>query len=304
MSIVLLILKIIGIFLLVVLGMGLFVFLSLTFVPVRYQVFGRIEEEIEISVGVSWFLHLISFRIKYSPKDQEQTLRIFGIPLRLFGKEEDKKKSKKRKKRKNKKQKRTEKQSQEPPVLKEPEKTLEEERGLPSEPAAFPEPKEQKESGPSFFEKIRKIPRMIRNKWETLTETIKGFWEKLGRLKGQAGRIREELGREENRQAVKALLREAKRLFGHMLPRKLQGELSFGTTDPAITGQILGVISTIPFLYRYQIQVTPDFSSESYYIRGTFRLKGHARGIHAVITCFSLFRDKNIRKIIQRYRHS
>ena len=83
MSIVLLILKILGIILLVLLGLVILVFLSLMLVPVRYQARGRIEEEIDISVGVSWFLHLISLQIAFGSGGQEQTLRILGIPLRL-----------------------------------------------------------------------------------------------------------------------------------------------------------------------------------------------------------------------------
>ncbi|MCI8280503.1 MAG: DUF2953 domain-containing protein [Lachnospiraceae bacterium] len=315
MSIVLLILKILGIILLVLLGLVILVFLSLMLVPVRYQARGRIEEEIDISVGVSWFLHLISLQIAFGSGGQEQTLRILGIPLRLFQKEKEKKVRKKKRKKKM--------RLPEQASSREPEKPLDEESPPPSEQTVSQTKKEQKEpvtpseqviskadkpqkrrDRRSFFEKIKKIPGMIRAKWETLIEIIKGFWEKLSRLREQAGRIREELGREENWQAIKSLMGEMKRLFRHILPRKIQGELSFGTADPATTGQILGIVSTIPFLYRYRIHLTPDFSSESYYIRGTFRLKGHARGIHAVISWFSLFRDKNIRKIIQRYRNS
>lgn len=164
---------------------------------------------------------------------------------------------------------------------------------------------------PSFSGKIQRIFSMIRDKWETLKEMVRrigarlqALWEQAGSVKACLARIREEIHREENRRALKAVLREVKYLIRHIGPRKIFMQLLFGTTDPAMTGQLLGLISTFPCVYRYQIQISPDFSSESFYLKGPFDIKGHARGVHAVLSAFRLIRDKNIRGILHRYRNS
>lgn len=169
----------------------------------------------------------------------------------------------------------------------------------------------KRDKHPSFSDKIQGIFSMIRDKWETLKEMVRrigarlqALWEQAGSVKALLARIREEIHREENRRALKAVLREIKYLIRHIGPRKIFMQLLFGTTDPAMTGQLLGLISTFPFVYRYQIQISPDFSSESFYLKGPFDIKGHARGVHAVLSAFCLIRDKNIRGILHRYRNS
>ncbi len=81
MSVVLLIIRIIGIILLVVLCLLLFLLLLALFVPVRYLVSGKMEDEIFVQARVSWFLHIVSWSFAYEAGKQEQRLRILGIPL-------------------------------------------------------------------------------------------------------------------------------------------------------------------------------------------------------------------------------
>ncbi len=171
--------------------------------------------------------------------------------------------------------------------------------------------KKRRRDRPSFSDKIRRIFGMIRKKWETLKEMVRrigrrlhALWEQAGSVKAFLSRIREEIHREENRRALKAVLREIKYLIRHMGPKKISMQLTFGTIDPALTGKLVGLISTLPFFYRSQVQVIPDFSSEFFYLKGPFEIKGHARGVHAVLSALRLILDKNIRGILQRYRNS
>lgn len=151
----------------------------------------------------------------------------------------------------------------------------------------------------SYKEKIQKItaiPRMIHSKWETLREKTKSIWNIIERIKTV-------ISDEDNRNALKVIVEELKYLFKHFAPRKAKGDISFGTDNPAYTGQILGIISILPFLYRYKMTITPDFETEKIYVRGNFDIKGYARGIHVLISMYHLFQDDYIRNLLQKYRN-
>ena len=101
LSILLGILKIIGILLLTVLVLLLLVLSAILFGPVRYRIrAAKTEEALEAAVTVSW-LHLIRARLLLDGRKQTHALdiRIFGIslprPERVAGVEEGRRKSKK-----------------------------------------------------------------------------------------------------------------------------------------------------------------------------------------------------------------
>lgn len=88
----------------------------------------------------------------------------------------------------------------------------------------------------------------------------------------------------------------------HIRPRVLQGHLKFGLSNPADTGQILGGIAMIPFLYQTELQIEPDFEADRNYIQGKIYSRGHMCCIHLVILIVRLIRDKRIRDVIHAFR--
>ena len=148
-----------------------------------------------------------------------------------------------------------------------------------------------------FFTTLKNLPGIIKSKLENLKEKAKNFRE-------TAGRIKQEIQDENNRAAVKLLLSELKYLLKHISPGKVKADISFGMDDPATTGQVLGAVSMLPLLYRYQLQLYPDFETEQSYFKGSFDIKGQAQGIYVLIVGYHLIKDKNIRSLIQRYRNS
>ncbi|MCH5333746.1 MAG: hypothetical protein J1D89_07295, partial [Agathobacter sp.] len=83
MTIVLLILKIIGIVLLVILGLILFLVLLVLFVPVCYRASGSLHNNQAIAkVRVSWLFCLVVFALDQTPEKSESYLRIFGIRMK------------------------------------------------------------------------------------------------------------------------------------------------------------------------------------------------------------------------------
>ncbi|WP_026652185.1 hypothetical protein [Butyrivibrio proteoclasticus] len=105
LSIVLTVLKIIGIVLLSVLGVVLLLLLLILFVPIRYRIDGNIPEtlledgidpkSIWARVKFSWLLHIISGGLEY-PDKMEFTLKIFGIRILPKKVKEKKKKADKK----------------------------------------------------------------------------------------------------------------------------------------------------------------------------------------------------------------
>ena len=84
MSIILTILKVIGIILLIILLIILAILLLVLFVPVRYSAGGRKEGDVlEFSGKVTWLLRAVTVQIGYEPGRAGLTkdLRIFGISL-------------------------------------------------------------------------------------------------------------------------------------------------------------------------------------------------------------------------------
>lgn len=313
MSIVLLILKIIGIVLLAVLGLLLLAVACLLFVPVRYRIRGEAGVNINVRIRVSWLFHILSFRSDFDGKDFKIKKCVLGIPLR-----ERKRKAKKA----GKKRRAKEPEIEEPTEKMKIDRKSEIERAGVERITAFPE--EASDTAPkqnmllpeenrvaeishvrrkkkhcfakirSFFQKIRQLPGMIRSKWETLKGKIKG-WKKT--LNG----LLSEVKKEENLEALKAIWNEVRFILRHSSPRRIRAEASFSLGDPANTGQALGLISILPLVYRYQINLCPDFEAERMYFEGTFDIKGTVYGIHALILLIHLFTDKNIRGLIETY---
>lgn len=133
--------------------------------------------------------------------------------------------------------------------------------------------------------------------------------DKLKSAHGTAGSI---LDKVKTVLAVIRYLREQELIFAvwvklqvfllHIRPRKLSGHLKFGLSNPADTGQILGVIAMVPLFYQTELQIEPDFEAEDNYIQGQVYVKGHICCIHLVILVIRLLRDEKIRTLIRTIR--
>ena len=103
---------------------------------------------------------------------------------------------------------------------------------------------------------------------------------------------------------IPAVWTKLKTFLLHIRPRVLEGHLQFGLTDPANTGQILGGIAMIPFLYQTELQIKPDFEADENYIKGQLYTRGHICCIHLVILLTRLLLDKKIRGVIRMIREN
>lgn len=284
MAVILLILKIIGIILLLLLGLLLLVLALVLFVPVRYRIGGKVDEEITVRIAVTWLLHLVSFQCVYEEGETNNVLRILGI----------RKKGRKAS-----------------PVPEdegwdepdgevvsdgksEPQRTeLKNAEAVQTagKPKAAEPPQESWMS--RIFSRIGRFFEGIRARFKALKQTIRRMKEKLSDIKGV-------LSDESHKIVLPLIWEEVKYLLLHFKFRKIKTDLAFSLGDPALTGQALGALSVLPFLYRYEIQIAPDFASEKTYVKGDFEIKGYARGIHLARSVIRLIRKKEFRNWLKQ----
>lgn len=102
---------------------------------------------------------------------------------------------------------------------------------------------------------------------------------------------------------VSHIFKELKTLLHHIGPRRGKAQLSYSTGDPATTGELTGVLSTIAsFLIKNAIHVVPDFTSDRFYIQGNFRVNGHFQVFHLLGIFIRVYRDKDLRKLMQKFK--
>ena len=326
MSVILLILKIIGIVLLALLGIILAVVCLVLFVPIRYRVNGEIEDEQVVHVKVTWLLHLISWSGDYEGEDFHSCLRIFGIRKKskptLSDLEEETAEM-------------DEEDEDEPDAAMdmkdepdvtmdmrdEPDATMDmkDEPDVAAEPDVkeyMPEIKPADEASrqskrPKPFAKILGFFQKIKQKCIAMKQVIPRIKAKILQIKAQAYKIKTQISDikdmlmdENNKIAFASVWEELKYLLMHFKFRRIDTELSFALGDPATTGQALGVLAMMPFLYQYNFHIYPDFEADESYVRGTFFIKGRVRLVHLLRSIVRLLRKKEIRLLLNKFMNS
>lgn len=313
MAVLLLILKIIGIILLILLGLILLILAVVLFVPVRYQVSGSIGEKTTARIAVTWLLHAVSWRAAYEEEGFSSQLRIFGITRK--GKKPDDGEPGEDDR---------EDDIEEPKERSAAEDTLtdgeQKTAGTPAdgekETASISVDGEQKtdgalaggqqktagilDDGPAVLGKQR--GGLFRRIWERIRAFFAGLVRKLRQFRAgikealkKIKDVRTFLTDERHREALPLIFTELKYLLTHFKFRRIRTDLTFSMGDPALTGQVLGGLCVLPFLYRYQVQVYPNFEAENTYVTGTFDIKGRARGLHIAVSAVRLLGKKEFR---------
>lgn len=297
-------------FILIILGIAgallLSVLLLLLFCPVRYLIQGSKPEEGGMSglkgqIRVSWLFRGITFRLFYENKETKTDFRIFGISADKF---------RRRKKKASGKSARPEEKISDENISAEKElpsvtETKEKTEMLKIQEKAAKEKEEKREeiqeSEPEkkkpgllkgFMEKIKSIPAKIRK----IRLTIKRTCVKIEWWKGffSNPRIKE---------AISFCWKDIKKLIRHILPVKVEGNVTFGFEDPSITGRIVALLGmSIPF-HKNRIQVMPLFQTDRNILEGNIKMKGRIYGVVLVKTAAEIYFNKNVKYMINRWKH-
>lgn len=289
MSVILFILKLIGIILLVLLGIIVTLLILVLFVPIRYDVSGEMETEMAVHAKVTWLLHLISFVIDYENGETVTCLRIMGIrkkakPKSALEKEawEDEPENATADETAN------ESELQTDPALADSTETIQEDNLEADNAQADADIKKV-----TFIETIRR-------RIQAFFEVIRKLKSAAGQLSGRVSAIKEIITDEANQSVVRAFFLELGYCIKHFKFRKLVTDLKFSMGDPAKTGQTLGVLCLFPILYQYQVNIFPDFEADEFYIKGTFEIKGHVRAVHLLAVLLRLWKKKEVRALVKK----
>lgn len=265
MSVVLAILKVIGIVLGVILGLLLLLVAAVLFVPVRYYAESK-KDETPFGYGftVSWLCHLVTIRKKMNSDNIQ--IRVLGIP---FGR---RKRSGKRKETGNK-----------------PRNKPKDESGN------RPENKiENKTEKKSKDDKSEDKPERVSSVKQRKKEKHKKKTSKKHFSFASVSSIMKEIRDKGNRKACKILWGEFWQLLCYLSPKKVKLEMVIGTGDPCNTGLLFGGISMIPWIYSEGVHVMPDFEEKTFFLDGY--VKGRMRVLYFIRLVLRLYRNQDLKR--------
>ena len=311
LTMILLILKIVGISLLAILGLILALLLLVLFVPIRYraQGSGDIHEDGFpcASAGISWCLGIIRAVYNYNDKKNGLTVRIFGIRLPDREEKEERRRRKEEKKRVREEKKKERRSRTEHNKDKKQGKTRVEYSMIEYDDSKgeFSEEKisfKGSEIGPQdpdpesvkAFGLVKKIG-----------DRVKGIYNKIRNILHTLGSKAEDAGYyidaltddERNRQALNLIIKYVRSLLKSIRPRKLKGYVNFGTDDPADTGTVLAAAAIAYPLYGRGLRINPDFENRG--LEFDVLLKGRIYIFVLLKTLAALYFNKNVKRLIR-----
>ena len=308
MGILILILKIIGVLLAVLISLVA----AVAAVPVRYRASVKVQDEIEGKAVFHWLLHAVDIRLCYGHEGLAWKCRILGIPILgqqkggqgVSGRQKERQEgaSRQEESKTTEESEKREEEGSKDQAKKRVAKSIQRQK---AEIVAFEEEQAKKEGRPATGTKIESESKEEAGdpgRLGRMTSFLGEGQQKVSAIKARIHNIKTLIFEETNQKAFRHILQEMKCLLHHFAPRKASGEMEFGMGDPAQTGEVLGIISFLPFWAKYQVAVTPDFMAESMHVRGELSGRGHIRICHLLPSGIRLFKDKNIHRLIAAIR--
>ena len=304
LSILLTILKVIGIILASILGLIILILLLVLFVPIRYKgAFARtgIDDDppIDARAQVSWLLHIVHISVKY-PSEPIGKVRIFGIPIMQI--------PPKKKKEKPDKEKKTKKDSindndvndnniNDNNINDNNEFVTDDsdEISIENDTDVSSEDKE------TIFSRIanlcRKIKYTIKNAYDKIISIFTGVHDKTNKIKKDIHYYHTILTSDLFDRTLEKTKKKIAKLLKEILPRKLEISMEVGFDDPYTTGELLAITGILYPLIGDYVHIVGNF--EESIIRGAGRFKGKIYGFSFVkIGLYYLF-DRDLKRLIR-----
>ena len=300
MTVVLLILKIIGIILAALLGTVVLGILLVLFCPFRYRIWGSYHEKPDISIRVAWLMCIFQFRMDITDT-QQMYLRILGFRKNLSREEEETN------------------ESEESSGLEEESETtntvenafdkkrIENNRSdaaTVEENSGEEEFRNKEDPKDSIETKSTDLSRKTPEKKISISQKVKRLWEKIKRalfnIKETAVKIKKLYMDPRNKLAFTKLKQSVAKFFRVLHPKKFQLKLKFSTGSPDTTGQLLGVIAMFPIGYRNGWNIVPDFTADAFYADAEFDVRGRVLGISLIKLACSIILDKNCKRLYNK----
>lgn len=325
LHIIWMIIKIILLILAAVLGLVLLVLAVLLFVPIRYEAHIKKKEEFFVEAKVHWLLHLVRMPVSFRDGELSAKVKVLCFTVKDLLADEDEIRDGVKEvfedteedvdraaEQVEKEPVKANTQPNEKSVANSSKKKEKEEKTkcdkdfksmAESEVRSLPvKTKEtrKRQNSLGFIQRISTFLKMLLGFCKAIWRYLSSIPKKLKNLKYtchqfyvKIKRIQRFLTDDRTRAALRHAWGELGYLLARLLPKKVRGDLHFGTDDPALTGQILGGISIFYPLFMDHVKVVPDF--EETVLEGELYLKGRIRLATMARIAWRLYRDKNVR---------
>ncbi len=283
------ILKIIGIVLLIILAFLILILGILLFVPLRYQFDGMYKDTSKATALVKWTPILLKVVVNYQDDKFEYVVRMLGgvvmtnmdIPLSWIGRK-----------------------FFSPEVSDEEELDEIESEAPDMKDATHRERFESKKQVATLEKKIKKkkqsrsIIEKIEIKLRSVKTKIKQLIEKLRRINEKREALLKLYHHKRFEVAKKDAIAYIKALWNAIKPKKLEGCIHFGLEDPATTGQVLGILAMFLAWYDRFLQIEPDFEQACF--DGELKGNGKFSLFPIVKLVIQVILNKNLIKVIKK----
>ena len=262
MSIIIDILTILGIIIGVILGVVVILLLLVLFVPVRYRISGRVDENKYAKIRVSWLLSIVTFHCDYED-ELDKSLRVFGIVINRF----DKKK----------------------------EEEISEE--VASECIGG---SEEKEASACQEKKSRVIMNKINQfkiKLSVILDKIKELYEKPKNIYILVEDYKSIWERNQTKVAIDLCIEQLGYLLNKLKPTKLKCRIEYGAGNPAATGEMLGYRSMLFPIIGKRVVFIPNFDEQV--LKAVLDTKGRLYLIFVLIIAIKLFASKELKRTLK-----
>ncbi len=282
-----LILKITGFILLGIIGLILLLLALVLFLPVRYTAgFKKDEDEMSGDAKITWLLGFVCIKIKYADQKLDKQGRVaFKKLWKKAPKSEEETKSREPMKTEG-----TEEvgRSAVPEDIKEPIEFKNSD-----EPEKNRKPKESKKTKESkATERPRKSKKKAKKKAKlSPVQRLKNLFKNRDLL---------EIAWDDGKEAVKVAFIRIKKLLLHVIPKRIEGNVEFGFSDPATTGEVLGAVSVLYARTGALLNLKPDFENEVFNCDVT--VNGRVRIFTVALIAVLLYFNKDLRKLGKRVK--
>ena len=324
LSVLLMILKVLGMILLILLGTILLLILLVLFVPVRYQIMlhRKVGEEAPVAAKVkaTWLLHALNAAVSY-PEAAFLRVRIFCFtifrsdkPKKTMQKDNTQKEAvKKKNAKKDTVQKEVIQEETAKTVRKDEEKETDGQKNVErkasdenqKEKNSYIEeaaPKKQEEE-PKKGRKVNKLFDFLKKLWsvfKNIKYTIIKICDKIKHIVKNIQYYLKIVQSDTFHRAWVVCSGQVFSLIKSILPRKIRGNLIIGAGDPASTGQILAIYGILYPLLGNHIDIVPDF--EQQIIEGDLLVKGRITVFKALKMAWIVYFNKDLRRLIKLFK--
>ena len=281
MSVLLLILKIIGIILLVILALFVLLIVGILFVPYAYRVKGSFHGKPDLTASIYGLGHLVGIGMILTENGAKIYLRICGIRKFLqSGNKENK----------------TGNTDQYEENMGEGQKTDPETGNYEN----LPMPEMQKIK--AFWQKIVKIPEKFKRVIARIRDFFHTIQSAFGTAKKTIRKVNCLLTNESYKSAFTKLKTSVWQLLKILMPYRLKLNLEYSTGSPDTTAQLLGILTMFPIGYQNRWNVHPDFTADNAYAEAEFDVKGRILGFSLLKLILGLVLDKDCRKLYNHFK--